>query len=133
MNRSYPKVAARAEERCEYCRAPEQVFNFSFQVEHIVPRSMGGAQNLENLALACESCNLYKSDAMFGQDGDESRDVRLFNPRRDRWDDHFRLENEAGILHGLTRVGRATVTRLRMNSDFQVRARQHWVTLGLYP
>ncbi len=39
MNPLYPFVAERAERRCEYCRAPEEVFNFAFEVEHLLPQS----------------------------------------------------------------------------------------------
>ena len=58
MNPAYPVVSERAEHRCEYCRAPELVFNFPFEVEHIVPVCRGGANTDANLALACRSCNL---------------------------------------------------------------------------
>lgn len=37
MNPRYGQVAFRAEHRCEYCHAPEAVFNFPFEVEHITP------------------------------------------------------------------------------------------------
>ena len=42
MNPLYPAVAERTGFRCEYCRAPERVFNFAFEVEHIYPRKEGG-------------------------------------------------------------------------------------------
>jgi hypothetical protein len=133
VNRFYPQVAERAGERCEYCHAPERVFNFAFEVEHILPRSAGGKDALDNLALACESCNLYKSDATSVWDAEEGRDVPLFHPRRDRWDEHFLLDHETSELRGLTAVGRVTVAHLRLNSVFQRRARRHWMQLGLYP
>lgn len=133
MNPFYPAVAERAGARCEYCRAPEQVFNFAFEVEHILPRSVGGNDVLDNLALACESCNLYKSDVISGWDAEEGQNISLFHPRRDHWEDHFRIDSETGQIQGLTATGRATVIRLRMNSAFQLRARRHWVQLGLYP
>lgn len=126
-------MAERARERCEYCRAPEQVFNFAFEVEHVAPRAGGGDDTLDNLALACESCNLYKSDTTSGWDAEEAQDVPLFHPRRDRWEEHFQFDPETGELRGLSAVGRATVTRLRMNSGFQLRARRHWAKMGLYP
>ena len=126
-------MAERAGERCEYCHAPEQVFNFAFEVEHILPRAAGGGSTSDNLALACESCNLYKSDATTGRDTETEDDVPLFHPRRDCWPDHFRFDSESGTIRGLTATGRATVTRLRLNSDFQLRARRHWAQLGLYP
>ncbi|MDD1414047.1 hypothetical protein MEN41_05055 [Dolichospermum sp. ST_con] len=37
MNPFYHLVADRAFHRCEYCHAPELVFNFPFEVEHIIP------------------------------------------------------------------------------------------------
>ena len=42
MNPRYAQVALRAGHRCESCRAPEVVFNFPFEVEHIIPVSRGG-------------------------------------------------------------------------------------------
>jgi hypothetical protein len=133
LNPHYPSVAERAGERCEYCHAPEPVFNFAFEVEHILPRAAGGDSTFDNLALACESCNLYKSDATTGWDADTEANVPLFHPRRDHWRHHFHFESETGRIHGITAIGRATVTRLKFNSDFQLRARRHWVQLGLYP
>lgn len=133
MNPLYPAVAERAGERCEYCRAPEQVFNFAFEVEHIRPRAAGGDDSLGNLALACESCNLYKSDATSDWDEVEARAAPLFDPRNEAWNTHFEFDVETGELRGKTATGRVTVTRLRMNSGFQLRARRHWVLLGLSP
>jgi hypothetical protein len=133
VNPLYPNVAERAKERCEYCRAPERVFNFAFEVEHIVPRAAGGGDDLGNLALACEACNLYKSDVQFGHDDESGVAVPLFNPRADIWEEHFAFDAESGEIHGRTPTGRASVSRLRLNSLFQRRARRHWVVLGLYP
>lgn len=126
-------TAERAEYRCEYCRAPEQVFNFSFDVEHILPQSAGGSSDAENIALACESCNLHKSNTVQSWDENEGRFVPLFNPRKDRWQSHFRFDPELSEIVGLTATGRVTVSCLKMNSDFQIRARRHWVRLNLYP
>ena len=118
---------------CEYCHAPEQVFNFAFEVDHILPRSRDGDKSPNNLALACESCNLHKSNSVASVDLPLGQLARLFNPRRDSWNQHFELDGESGELHGLTPIGRSTIYRLKMNSAFQLRARRHWVALGLYP
>lgn len=37
MNSRYALVSARAGHRCEYCHAPEAIFNFPFEVEHALP------------------------------------------------------------------------------------------------
>ncbi len=133
MNRRYVETALRAEHRCEYCRAPEAVFNFSFEVEHVGPSSRGGADDLSNWALACRSCNLYKADRLTAIDPESGGEVRLVSPRQDRWDERFRVDAENGTIHGVTPLGRATIQQLEMNSLAQAAARRQWKRLGLYP
>ncbi len=70
MNPNYTLVADRANHQCEYCHAPELVFNFPFDVEHIIPRSRQGKDSEENLALSCRSCNLRKSNHISGIDSE---------------------------------------------------------------
>ncbi len=133
MNPRYAAVAARAGHRCEYCRAPEVLFNFPFEVEHIVPPRRGGADVAENWALSCRSCNVLKSAFLSGIDPESGEEVRLFQPREDAWDDHFRAEVEDGTIVGRTAVGRATVARLGMNREAQRSARRQWARLELFP
>jgi HNH endonuclease len=131
MNPHYPSVSARARHVCEYCCAPEAVFNLPFEVEHITPQSRGGETTEDNLALSCRSCNLYKADFVSALDEVAQQEVALFNPRRDTWREHFTIIAETGEIEGLSQVGRATVSRLRMNSEAQVSARRQWLRLGL--
>jgi len=35
MNPRYPAVSHRALHQCEYCHAPEGIFNLPFEVEHV--------------------------------------------------------------------------------------------------
>jgi hypothetical protein len=133
MNPLYPQVAERADHRCEYCRAPEAIFNFPFEVEHVIPVALQGPDDASNLALACRACNLFKAHHLTGVDQDTQSEVRLFHPRLDAWTEHFRADRETGIIEGLTTIGRATLTRLRMNSAGQLAARRQWVRLGLFP
>jgi hypothetical protein len=133
VNPFYPAVSERAGYRCEYCYAPEQVFNFTFEVEHIHPRASGGDDSPENLALACESCNLHKAMVTAGWDETEAREVALFDSRRDQWEEHFLVSEETAEIIGRTGKGRVTVQRLKMNSAFQIRARRHWMRLDLFP
>ena len=133
MNPHYPAVAHRAAHRCEYCRAPEAIFNFPFEVEHIVATSRQGVEELENLALACRACNLHKSDRLSGLDAITLAEVRLFHPRQDIWDEHFRILQDTGRIEGVTPVGRVTVTVLELNSPIQLEARKQWMRLGLFP
>ena len=131
MNPNYGLVSARARHLCEYCRAPEAVFNLPFEVEHITPQSRGGKTTEDNLALSCRSCNLYKSDFVSVFDELTQQKVRLFNPRRDNWQQHFSITEETGEIEGLTGIGRVTISRLRINSKAQVEARKQWLKLGL--
>jgi hypothetical protein len=133
MNPHYPVVARRAANRCEYCRAPEAIANFPFEVEHVLPQTQGGTNDQDNLALACRSCNLFKSDAILAPDPATGQNARLFHPRRDVWAEHFVADAITGQIAGLTSVGRATIARLQMNSVFQQEARILWARLGLYP
>lgn len=133
MNPNYSAVATRAGHRCEYCHAPEVIFNFTHEVEHIIPRSEHGADHVNNLALACRSCNLRKADYLTGVDESTGREERLFHPRLDNWSDHFQVEIETGVIRGLTAVGRATVTRLQLNSAAQLEARRLWIDLAIFP
>jgi 5-methylcytosine-specific restriction endonuclease McrA len=133
MNPHYPHVALRAGHQCEYCHAPEAVFNLPLEVEHIVPVARGGEDITANWALACRACNLYKSAHLSGSDPVSDTVVRLFHPREDQWEDHFQVAPKSGEIVGRTPIGRATVARLGINSAAQVAARQQWMRLGLFP
>jgi hypothetical protein len=133
VNLHYPFVSHRAAHRCEYCLAPEAIFNFPFEVEHIIPLSRGGIDEGDNLALSCRSCNIHKSNSLTGMDEMSHQEVQLFHPRTDIWEQHFQIESETGLIRGLTSVGRASIQRLQMNSSLQSLARLRWLQLGLYP
>ena len=132
MNPRYSAVAKRAGHRCEYCSAPEVVFNFPFEVEHIIPPSAGGDDDLANLALSCRSCNVFKAAVVFLTDEETAVEVRLFHPRQDQWPEHFHL-GEDGQIEPLSATGRITVRQLRFNMPSQIAARRQWAKLGLYP
>ena len=133
MNPNYPQIALRALHRCEYCREPEAMFNFPFEVEHIVPISEGGDGQESNLALACRSCNLFKGPFVQATDPQTNSSVDLFNPRRDSWHLHFKVQLETGEIVGLTPMGRSSASRLNINSPAQTSARRQWMRLGLFP
>ena len=126
-------VAARAGWRCEYCLAPEAIFNSPLEVEHIQPKESGGADEAWNLALACRSCNASKYLATTARDPLRGRMVRLFNPRTDGWDEHFVFQARTAEIAGRTAIGRATAARLRMNGPKQREARRLWMLLFSFP
>ncbi|MCY3833551.1 MAG: HNH endonuclease signature motif containing protein [Chloroflexi bacterium] len=125
-------VRQRANGQCEYCQAQELI-GVLLVVDHIKPLSSGGETDIENLCLACFHCNSYKSDFRIGTDLETGFESPLFNPRLDRWSEHF-LWAAAGMeLTGLTPIGRATISRLRMNRPAIVTARRAWIKAGMHP
>lgn len=81
----------------------------------------------QNWALSYRICNLHKSAYTDEIDPLTQQTVRLFNPRRDLWDEHFTVEQESSFyLKGKTMIDRATVERLKMNSSLQLRVRELW-------
>ncbi len=59
----------------------------------------------------------------------------LFNPRRDRWSDHFRRSQDQLRIFGRTARGRATVELLQFNelSEQQVRRIQRDYLASVFP
>jgi len=125
------QVVARAGGRCEYCRMHQSLQGATFHVEHVVPRAAGGASELDNLAWACPSCNLRKSDRLDARDAQSGMVVPLFHPRADRWSEHFAWQGYAIV--GLTAVGRATVMALDLNHPRRLLVRQAEELFGLFP
>jgi 5-methylcytosine-specific restriction endonuclease McrA len=109
-------VRQRAGCRCEYCRLPDFALDLeNFHVEHIIARKHGGLDGMDNLAWSCMFCNLYKGPNLASFDPDTGELTRLFHPRRDKWEQHFRLDH-ARIV-GLSPVGRTSVWLLELNSE----------------
>lgn len=127
------QVEQRAQERCEYCHAPQNACGYRFHLEHIIPRTLGGEDALPNRALACASCNLAKAARVTGIDPITGEEVPLFNPRINKWEEHFRWADDQQTLEGLTQIGRATVATLSMNSELRKKARVLWFEKDLLP
>ena len=126
-------VELRAGQRCEYCHAPQRSSNARFHIEHFLPRSRGGTDELDNLNLSCITCNLAKGDAVVGVDPLDGKECALFNPRRHRWEEHFAWADDGVTVRGQSAIGRATIAALRMNQELQIEARPYWRLLGLFP
>lgn len=112
----------RAGRRCEYCRLkqdhePSRVFH----VEHIIAQQHRGGDEEGNLALACQLCNLLKGTNLTSLDPDTNALTRLFHPREDDWDEHFRVDGPR--ILGLTDKGRTTVWLLEMNAEERIALR----------
>jgi hypothetical protein len=103
----------------------------TFHLEHVRPRSRGGETVAENLAWACPNCNLHKSDRTEAPDPESGDHVPLFNPRQDRWSDHFGWDGFR--IAALTPVGRATIDLLDLNHERRLRIRQAESLFDLFP
>jgi hypothetical protein len=126
-------VERRADERCEYCHAPQLLSNSPFHVEHIVPTSRGGTDDPANPALGCNACNLAKGSRIDTPNPAGEGTIPLFHPRHHRWGEHFAWADDGVTLEGRTAIGVATVIALNMNGLRQTRARPLWRRLGLFP
>jgi hypothetical protein len=90
----------------------------------------GGDDSLENLALSCLRCNLYKGTDLAGMDSADGSIATLFNPRRQVWDEHFRLMG--AMMVGLTPTGRATMALLQMNARERLHLREALLLEGIF-
>ncbi|MEK7257026.1 MAG: HNH endonuclease [Bacteroidota bacterium] len=124
-------VAERAGYRCEYCRVLEEDMFFVYQVEHIISRKHGGATELSNLAYACSICNPNKGTDLGTILPGSLRLIRLFHPRKDKWQNHFEVEN--GEILPKTKIGAATVKVLDLNHPDRIILRRVLEQAGRYP
>lgn len=103
----------------------------SFHLEHIRPVAKAGATTLENMALACPSCNLHKSNRLTAQDPESQLTVPLYHPRTHSWSEHFAWR--ATTVLGLTPIGRATIAALDLNHTRRLRVRDAEAKFGMFP
>ena len=124
-------VVQRARGCCEYCLLHQDDTDFAHHVDHLIALKHGGRTEEENLALACMECNLRKGPDLAAIDPVEKVVVSLFNPRVQRWSEHFTVVNAS--LVGTTPTGRATAALLRMNDPARFLERQRLILAGRYP
>jgi len=63
------KVVVRDGKRCSYCDADD----VDLELDHIIPKSRGGSDNVKNLVLCCRTCNLAKGNML----PHEIQDIKL--------------------------------------------------------
>ncbi len=131
-------VRQRAKFLCEYCHSSEEASAAQFTIDHILPQSLGGSDNSENLALACQRCNGYRYNFTTGIDPETQEIIPLFNPRRQNRSEHFIWSADGLNIIGTTPTGKATCNRLDMNDEWHnegsiVKARRLWVRGGWHP
>jgi len=127
------RVAEDARNRCGYCLRMGELTGMPMTLDHIIPEAAGGSSSEENLWLACRRCNEFKGVQTHARDPLTGRRVRLFNPRRQKWNEHFAWSEDGTQIQGLTPCGRATVVALKLNNPEVVVARRLWVSVGWWP
>lgn len=132
-------IRQRANYLCEYCHSPEQICSNRFTIDHIIPRSLGGTDERDNLALCCRRCNERRYNFVAGFDPETNMIVPLFNPREQQWSEHFIWSANGREIIGITNIGRATCIRLDLNdtryneADSIRNTRGFWVKAGWHP
>lgn len=131
-------VRKRAKYLCEYCHSPERSNATPFTIDHVIPQSLGGSDDLNNLALACHRCNQRRYNFITGFDSEKQIEVPLFNPRIQNWSEHFIWTKDGLNILGTTPTGRATCNRFDFNDQnhddgFILNSRQLWLTAGWHP
>ncbi|BAU11107.1 HNH endonuclease domain protein [Leptolyngbya sp. NIES-3755] len=137
-DRTRQQVRIRANYLCEYCHSPERSSSDIFTVDHLIPRSLGGSDELDNLALACRRCNERRYNFTTAIDPKTQQEVPIFNPRRQDWATHFMWSADGLKIIGTTTIGRATSDRLDFNDEFHNQgfiqeSRQLWLQGGWHP
>ncbi len=124
-------VWRRARHRCEYCQVPQDFDRLPFEIDHIISEKHHGPTRSSNLCLACFACNHHKGPCIAGRDRITRKLASLFNPRRHKWQGHFRWDGP--LLVGLTPIGRITVDVLEINLDHRVAFREGLIEEGVFP
>ena len=127
------QVEQDAGNRCGYCLTERRYTAKILHVEHIIPIAAGGSSTIDNLWLACDLCNSYKGIATQAIDPVTGDLAPLFNPRTQKWSEHFQWSEEGTYIIGLTPRGRATVIALKLNNAILVEARRWWMKSGWHP
>ena len=126
-------VIERAKGHCEYCHLPVAYSPNAFNFEHIIPLIKEGLTILFNLAFSCGGCNAYKKDKIEAIDPLTRQLCPLFNPRTDKWAEHFEWSEDDLYIIGITPIGRATVRLLKVNREGNVNLRKLLKMADLHP
>lgn len=128
------RVRAAARDRCVYCLSPQRLVMARLEIEHIVPRAKGGRDDESNLWLSCPLCNRFKSYRTEYVDSLTGELVALFNPRTQRWSEHFHWSPDGLRIVGTSPTGRATAALLHLGDDPDaILVRSYRVQAGWHP
>ena len=124
-------IADRADRLCEYCLVHEDDMILGCSIDHIISLKHGGSNEKNNLANACIFCNRYKGSDIGSIVWKTQEFVRFYNPPRDHWADHFRLDKT--IITPVSSIGEVTARILGLNDRERLMERKLLIDRGLYP
>jgi len=124
-------VHERAQALCEYCLIHEEDTFFGCQVDHIISEKHSGPTEAQNLASACTFCNRAKGTDLGSMASGSGQLTRFFNPRDDRWSEHFRLDGVRIVP--LTVIGEVTSSVLQFNAVDRLSERFALISVSRYP
>lgn len=138
MSKSYIPVAlrreviTRANGCCEYCLSGSEERALDYVIDHIIAEKHAGPTQSDNLCLSCFWCNSFKGSDISSVDWEQNGVIiPLYNPRKQKWEEHFKLD---GIrIIPLTATGRVTVFLLQLNAVERIKERRLLIELGEYP
>lgn len=125
-------VNSRAEGLCEYCLIHEEDTFFGCQIEHVIAEKHGGGTTAENLAYACVFCNQRKGSDISSLSS-AGQLVRLYNPRTDRWADHFALAADGITVQARSEIGEVTARLLGFNDPARLAEREALHAVNRFP
>ncbi len=127
------KVIQLSNDCCEYCLHPESHSTDYYHFDHINPFLKEDRHSIFNIARSCGRCNILKSQKTDAFDPLTGKNFPLYNPRQNRWTDHFQWSEDSLVINGLTEIGRATIELLDLNRSSAVKLRRLLKTAGLHP
>ena len=86
------QVVERARGCCEYCLVHQDLVASTHQVDHVIAEKHRGETTMDNLALSCTLCHRRKGSDITSVDSETGEVISLFNPRAQRWLDHFEVD-----------------------------------------
>ena len=133
MNPNYSLAASRAEHICEYCRAPEAIFNLPFEVSNTSFRFLAAEAMTKTISLYLAVPVISLSQILFQP---------LMKKLKPKSDFLIRAGTIGRNILCLIRkqakskakslIAQATISRLRINNDLQLAARVQWLKLGFF-
>ncbi|MDM8557458.1 HNH endonuclease [Candidatus Parabeggiatoa sp. HSG14] len=124
-------VYERAQGCCEYCLIPDTFVLAAHQIDHIIAEKHGGLTEEDNLALSCAVCNKHKGSDLASIDPETKQIVPLYHPRRDCWNEHFKLHSAR--LISLTLTGNVTIRLLQLNRSDRIEERELLIMAKMFP